>query len=347
MDVFIARLVYLVLFFILLLVPLGLLLLANFGERRPTARILTIISIAGVAALLALLALLSLVAPFAASMAEPSAAPPVTSFFIAFITAFVLGLTAVGVVLPMIPQVRGALSHIIPIRRDSIVDGVALSLAVALVGFSIASLPSAGNLTNASAAGDAAGLMEDAVTLPTIWLQGIMFAVYGFIGVGLWVRRSFREVMERLGLGPLTPQYLSIAIGVFLALFLLDTFINLGWRTLAPQAFEEFGRVTDALFGPFTSIPGAITLGVSAGIGEEILFRGAAQPRLGLWLTAFLFAIAHVQYGLTPALIELFIVGLVLGYTRQKTNTTTTIVVHTLFNASTILIALYFPNFMS
>ncbi|MFN8497688.1 MAG: CPBP family intramembrane glutamic endopeptidase [Anaerolineae bacterium] len=347
MNVFVERLVYLVLFFIILLVPLGLLLLANFGERRPTARILTIISIVGLGALLALLGMLSLLAPFAASMAEPSAATPATSFLIAFITAVVLLATAVGVVLPMVPQVRGVLARILPIRRDSIVDGVALSLAVALVGFSLASLPSAGNLGSASTAGDTAALMENAVTLPIIWLQGIMFAVYGFIGVGLWVRRSFRSAMERLGLGPLTPQYLAIAIGVFLALFLIDTFINLGWRALAPQAFEEFGRLTDSLFGPFTSIPGAITLGVSAGIGEEILFRGAAQPRLGLWLTSFLFAIAHVQYGLTPALIELFLVGLVLGYTRQRTNTTTTIVIHTLFNASTILLALYFPNWMS
>ncbi|MFN8485136.1 MAG: CPBP family intramembrane glutamic endopeptidase [Anaerolineae bacterium] len=347
MNVFVERLVYLILFFIILLIPLGLLLLANFGERRPTPRILTIIGVVGLGALLALAGMLSLVTPFAAGLAEPTAATPVTAYLIAFITAIVLLLTAIGVVLPMIPQVRGALAHVIPVRRDSIVDGVALSLAVALVGFSLASLPSAGNLGNASAGSDTAALMENAVTLPIIWLQGIMFAVYGFVGVGLWVRRPFRAAMERLGLGPLTPRYFAIAIGVFLALFLLDTVINLGWRALAPQAFEEFGRLTESLFGPFTSLPGAITLGISAGIGEEILFRGAAQPRLGLWLTSFLFAIAHVQYGLTPALIELFLVGLVLGYTRQRTNTTTTIVIHTLFNASTVLLALYFPNWMS
>ncbi len=347
MDVFVERLVYLIVFFVVLLVPLGILLLANLGERRPTARILTIIAVLGLGALLALLGVLSLVAPFAANVAEPSASTPLTSFLIAFITGLLLLATAVGVALPMIPQVRGALSHVIPIRRDSIVDGVALSLAVALVGFSLASLPSAGGLSNPSTAGDMAGLMENAVTLPIIWLQGIMFAVYGFVGVGLWVRRTFRGAMERLGLGRLTPQYLATAIGVFLLLFLVDTFINLSWRALAPDAYQEFGRMTEALFGPFTSIPGALTLGLSAGIGEEILFRGAAQPRLGLWLTSFLFAVAHVQYGLTPALIELFIVGLVLGYTRRRTNTTTTIVVHALFNASTVLIALYFPNWMS
>ena len=97
MDVFVERLVYLVLFFIILLVPLGILLLANFGERRPTARILTIIAVLGMGALLALLGLLSLVAPFAASMAEPSATTPMTSFFIAFLTGLVLLATAVGV----------------------------------------------------------------------------------------------------------------------------------------------------------------------------------------------------------------------------------------------------------
>jgi membrane protease YdiL (CAAX protease family) len=36
-----------------------------------------------------------------------------------------------------------------------------------------------------------------------------------------------------------------------------------------------------------------IFLAVSAGVGEEILFRGAIQPLLGIWPTAFLFIALH------------------------------------------------------
>lgn len=37
-----------------------------------------------------------------------------------------------------------------------------------------------------------------------------------------------------------------------------------------------------------------LVLSLIAGFGEEALFRGAFQPLIGLWLTAFLFAIVHV-----------------------------------------------------
>ena len=55
--------------------------------------------------------------------------------------------------------------------------------------------------------------------------------------------------------------------------------------------------------------------------------------------------IVHAQYGLTPALFQIFIVGIILGLIRKYENTTTTILVHALFNASSIPLALYFPDF--
>ena len=44
---------------------------------------------------------------------------------------------------------------------------------------------------------------------------------------------------------------------------------------------------------------GQVVTFVGAGICEEVLFRGALQPRLGLPATALLFASTHVQYGLS------------------------------------------------
>jgi membrane protease YdiL (CAAX protease family) len=173
-----------------------------------------------------------------------------------------------------------------------------------------------------------------------------MFTLYGFFGVGWAIRRGWRDTLQRLGLTRLTPAGLSIAIAAWLGLFLMDIFVSLIWRTVAPDAYKEFGSLTESLFGSFISIPGALTIGLSAGIGEEILFRGALQPRLGIPVTAFLFMIVHAQYGFTPALLQILVVGVVLGLIRRYTNTTACVVVHTLFNTVSVLMALWFPDWI-
>jgi len=38
-----------------------------------------------------------------------------------------------------------------------------------------------------------------------------------------------------------------------------------------------------------------VWISLFAGIGEELLFRGAIQPLLGLWLTSVIFALVHIQ----------------------------------------------------
>jgi membrane protease YdiL (CAAX protease family) len=88
----------------------------------------------------------------------------------------------------------------------------------------------------------------------------------------------------------------------------------------------------ETLFGGLSTVAGAFALGLSAGISEELLFRGAVQPRLGLLLTTFLFAIGHLQYGLTVATFEVFLIGLVLGLVRKRSNTTVCIIIHASYN---------------
>jgi membrane protease YdiL (CAAX protease family) len=98
--------------------------------------------------------------------------------------------------------------------------------------------------------------------------------------------------------------------------------------------------VTENLFGNLASVGGAIALGLSAGISEELLFRGAVQPRLGLLLATVLFAVGHLQYGLSVATLEIFVIGLVLGVMRARTSTTIAIVIHASYNALGVLLGL-------
>ena len=65
--------------------------------------------------------------------------------------------------------------------------------------------------------------------------------------------------------------------------------------------------------------------------------RGILQPRLGLVLSNLLFTALHAsQYG-PDALLGVFLIGLVLGRLRQATNTTTTAIVHGLYDFSLII----------
>jgi uncharacterized protein len=334
-------LLMLILMFFVFLIPLILLVVANLGEKYSWARVLTTATAALLAVTLLSCAPFTLASGFIDTGAPTGMA---MSPMLALFSSVVFVGTGVIALLPLVPAVRRALAYIIPIRPESIVNGLALSLAILIAGVSFASLPSAMSLAQPSA--EQAQLMESVMTLPLLWLQGIFFAVYGFVGVGLGVRRGWRETLDRLGLRWMTPAHWAVAIAAWLGLFMFDLFISLIWRVISPGAYQEFGQLSESLFGAFISIPGALTIGLSAGIGEEILFRGALQPRLGIPLTSLLFMIVHAQYGFTPALLSIFIVSVVLGLVRKYTNTTTTIVIHTLFNATSVLIALYFPNFM-
>ena len=91
------------------------------------------------------------------------------------------------------------------------------------------------------------------------------------------------------------------------------------------------------------TVGGAVVLGLSAGISEELLFRGAVQPRLGLLLASILFAVGHVQYGFTVATLEVFVIGLVLGLVRNRTNTTICILIHAGYNSVGVLLGLLQP----
>jgi membrane protease YdiL (CAAX protease family) len=72
-------------------------------------------------------------------------------------------------------------------------------------------------------------------------------------------------------------------------------------------------------------------LGVSAGVGEELMVRGALQPRVGLVWASLLFAAAHVQYTWF-GMLTIVLLGMTLGVVRKSANTTTAIVVHVLYD---------------
>ncbi|MCB0216603.1 MAG: CPBP family intramembrane metalloprotease, partial [Chloroflexi bacterium] len=179
------------------------------------------------------------------------------------------------------------------------------------------------------------------------WAQAGGFVLIAVFGVGLGVARSGRETLERLGLTQrFRPRWwLGMTLAGLAAGFAIDQL----WSLASPETLENVETITDALFGGLiqTGLPGALTIGLSAGIGEELLFRGAAQPRFGILFTSLLFAAVHTQYSVSPALLQIFVVGILLGLTRQRAGTLTAIGVHASYNFVLALVSMCASDVLS
>jgi uncharacterized protein len=88
------------------------------------------------------------------------------------------------------------------------------------------------------------------------------------------------------------------------------------------------------LLGPLTSRE-IVILAAASSIGEELLFRGALLPWLGLWWQAVVFALLHVGPGkrFLPWTASAFVLGLAFGELAVwTTNLGAPIVAHFLIN---------------
>jgi len=161
------------------------------------------------------------------------------------------------------------------------------------------------------------------LTISDLLAQDVPLLILSFLGVGLFVRRSPRETVERLGLlPPVRKRWWLVAmlgIGVFLAVAVgIEAVANV----VSPSQQKEVTDVTSVLFSRFNNPAAIIFLGVLAGVVEETLFRGALVPRLGIIVSALLFAALHTQYAVSFATLEVFVLGLGLGWLRVRADST-------------------------
>jgi membrane protease YdiL (CAAX protease family) len=88
-------------------------------------------------------------------------------------------------------------------------------------------------------------------------------------------------------------------------------------------------------------------ISLSAGIGEELLFRGALQPILGIWWASFIFTLAHFRSGQFHSMnwqkliyaASVFIVGLFLGYVFLEIGLIAAMVTHAIVNVVSLFTA--------
>ena len=244
----------------------------------------------------------------------------------------VLVLTAGAAMAFSVGKVRQLLARFMPLNPDSPVHTLALVLSAYLIGYTGVML-SQGGLTELAEAAEPA-------PLSFLILSALLFGVIALFGVGFIVRRKGRDLAARLGLEKPTPVQLLVAVALILVLVMLQACAGLIWGVLNPEQSEVLEEVSAVLLKDIDTVWEWFLLALAVGIGEELLFRGALQPALGLGFTSVLFALIHIQYGYTPVTLFIVLVAIVLGLMRRYYNTTITIIVHVGYNFSLGLLAL-------
>jgi membrane protease YdiL (CAAX protease family) len=205
---------------------------------------------------------------------------------------------------------------------------VALVLALLMISFTFGQLVVAGGLTGLAESVELSGVSIGA----ELFTAALMIAA-AFLGIGLAIRRTLDQGLVRLGLRLPNRADLVWGVGIGLGLFAaLMVMADIWTRLVPPEQLEQQSAAAEQIASAFNTIPLAFLLSLAAALSEEILFRGALQPVFGLVPTSVFFALLHVQYSLTPATIIIFVVGLGLGWLRQRQSTTAAIIAHFVYN---------------
>ena len=220
--------------------------------------------------------------------------------------------------------IRRDVAGVVPIEVDNPVHALALTLAVVFFGTQVTFIAFTDVLASDKA--------QPPLTILDLFLNETPFLVLALAGVGFLYRRTVLAAAERLGLT--RPSWWQIALalaaaGGFFALADAADALNHVW---SPGVARSVDATTQHLFGQLGSPAGIAAVALIPGICEEILFRGALQPRIGLIATALLFTSIHTQYGLSVDTLAIFLIAVGLGLVRKYVNTTASCTCHVAYN---------------
>jgi membrane protease YdiL (CAAX protease family) len=262
------------------------------------------------------------------------------------ITLIALGVAASVVVgaLLLLPPVRRVLARALPLDPSSFVHTIALVAVVTLGLICFVPLIVLGEPPLLAVVDNLSGQMADRGQLGQLLdlVYGLIWTIpCTILAVGYGISRNLRESLQRLGLVRPTLRQVGAAVAIALLLVGAVQLIGLatdwlwgffGWQTTDDEAFGE-------LIGFAINPLGALIIGVTAGLGEELAVRGVLQPRLGLILSDLFFTSLHALQYSWDALLIVFVVGAACGLVRLRSNTTTAAIVHGVYNFTLVMLA--------
>jgi uncharacterized protein len=245
----------------------------------------------------------------------------------------VLGI-GLGLSLPLLRPFRQLAGRLLPMDPESPIDWSGLALVLALLGFLIP-----------TAFVDSAPVVisEDSATALTSGLlqQLLAFVAIAYVAVGYRNYRTGQQATARLGIQKPTQIQITVGLIGVLAAFVAANIGGLLTVILQPDVVSGIEESVEAITSGVTNPFVAVVLALSSGIGEEVFFRGALQPRFGMVLTALLFTFLHAQYGFTWILLGLFLVGMIFGWLAKRYGTMAAVIAHVVYNLSVVVLQVW------
>jgi membrane protease YdiL (CAAX protease family) len=258
---------------------------------------------------------------------------------------------ALSCVLPLIKQFRFFLARFTPLDPSSPTDMVGLAFVLVMFTLGIAQFVA-----------DPSPTTEE-ISLGVVVVQGVGEAGIAIAATGIWIYRTPLATAVRLGLGGFVDGSVNIwralkspwtffdrleifwpalrtmlvAFGFFVLGLVTSATASLITRLVQPDDFDAYQRVIEQTAPGSHGFLAALLFGLSAGIGEELVFRGLIQIRFGIVLTALLFMATHVQYGITFINLGIFAIGLLLGLERKRYGLSACILTHAMVDTLAVL----------
>ena len=228
--------------------------------------------------------------------------------------------------LPLVRPFRKVLATVTPMDQASPIDMMGLGVILALMSY----------FTYVLSLGPAEDEAVTAVTVGTQLVNVLFFVLVAYVAVGTNIYRTPGEAKARLGLA--RPKWTDLAVGAAavlptLMLSMLGSLLTLYFQ---PDLFEDLGETMEEMSSGTELTLVNVLIFASAGIGEEILFRGAIQPRFGIIITSAFWALVHTQYQFSFVVLGLFLAGILFGLIRKYLGTTPAIIAHALYNAAVV-----------
>ena len=220
--------------------------------------------------------------------------------------------------------IRRDLAAFLPIDPNDPVHLMALVLSVLLLGTQVTFIAFTDVL--------AANIAQPPLSVVDLLEDELPFLVVAVAGVGVFIRRSVGASAERLGL--LVPAWWHVTLALAAAgiFFAFANQMDALSHQLTPDVARRVDATTQHVFGQLNGPVGIFALALVPGICEEIMFRGALQPRIGVVATALLFAAIHTEYGLSLDTLAILAIAIALGLVRKYANTTASCTCHVAYN---------------
>ena len=111
-----------------------------------------------------------------------------------------------------------------------------------------------------------------------------------FGGVGALLIPYVRDVKFLEFMSGTEKYWLQLTIGILFGIITAKA----GWQIIELPKLADTKTFFSKLIKPLKLNFGQIIfISICAGVGEELLFRGAVQPMLGIWITSILFVLLH------------------------------------------------------